>query len=77
MREIKKASTSWVRSHHRLPSFAWQEGYAAFSVSASYRNQIASYIANQEEHHRKVSSRDELILMLQEAGVAFADSFLE
>ena len=33
VREVKKAGTAWVRDEIRLPDFAWQEGYAAFTVS--------------------------------------------
>ena len=31
VREIKKASTVWVKSEIGLGRFAWQEGYAAFT----------------------------------------------
>jgi putative transposase len=34
MRELKKASSSWLRARV-LPNFQWQEGYAAFTVSTS------------------------------------------
>jgi len=40
--------------------FEWQGGYADFSVSQSNLEQVKKYIANQEEHHRKVSFQDEL-----------------
>ena len=34
MRELKKASSAWVRQELSIPGFAWQEGYSAFTVSA-------------------------------------------
>ncbi|MFT3990161.1 MAG: transposase [Luteolibacter sp.] len=34
MRELKKSSSLWVREK-KFPAFQWQEGYAAFTVSAS------------------------------------------
>jgi REP element-mobilizing transposase RayT len=37
MRELKKASSSWVHDEIGLQMFAWQEGYAAFTVSATAR----------------------------------------
>jgi REP element-mobilizing transposase RayT len=35
MRELKKGSSKWVHEEISQKNFAWQEGYAAFSVSAS------------------------------------------
>src|SRR6266567_1663735 len=31
MRELKKASSAWIHEQIGPPSFAWQEGYAAFT----------------------------------------------
>ena len=77
MRELKKASSGWMRTEGGLPQFNWQQGYAAFSVGAPSRESVKRYIANQEEHHRKSSFREELVQMLATAGVAYDDRFLE
>ena len=37
MRKLKKASSLWVHETIGLPSFVWQEGYGAFTVSATAR----------------------------------------
>ena len=58
VREAKKASTEWVRGEIGLRSFQWQEGYAALSVGEI--GAVAAYIENQEAHHRRRSSADEL-----------------
>jgi putative transposase len=71
MRELKKAASVWVHDVIGLHHFAWQEGYAAFTVSPSARNAVKHYIASQEEHHRTTSSRDELIELLEKAGVEY------
>jgi putative transposase len=39
LRELKKASSVWVHEQIGLASFAWQDGYAAFTVSATARKQ--------------------------------------
>src|ERR1700734_1038507 len=57
MRELKKASSKWAREQASSPRFSWQEGYAAFTVSASVAEGVRQYIANQEEHHQKRSFR--------------------
>jgi len=77
MRELKKASSVWVHEEIGVKSFAWQEGYAAFSVSAPSRPAIQEYIANQEYHHREKTYRDELMAMLQQAGVEFDPKYLD
>src|SRR5262245_6230551 len=55
MRELKKASSTWVHDELGEKGFAWQEGYAAFTVSAPARDAVVKYIANQQEHHRQRS----------------------
>ena len=77
MRELKKASSSWVRETKGLPAFQWQEGYAAFTVSASSRAAVRTYIAGQEEHHRVKSFREELVEFLQKSGVLYDERYLD
>ena len=77
MRELKKASSTWVHEQIGLETFAWQEGYAAFTVSATARPAVRQYIANQEEHHRERSSQEELLDMLAKAGVEYDARYFE
>ena len=77
VRELKKASSAWVHEQIGLRTFGWQEGYAAFTVSAPARPAVQQYIANQEEHHRARSSRDELLDMLAKAGIEYDPRYFE
>jgi REP element-mobilizing transposase RayT len=77
MREIKKASSVWVHENMQLPAFAWQEGYAAFTVSASALTDVRRYIETQEEHHRQRSFREELKILLQRSGMIFEERYLD
>ena len=57
---IKKSSSKWIKNiGDRYRLFAWQDGYGAFSVSHSVIPKTIAYIASQEEHHRKISTREE------------------
>jgi putative transposase len=76
LRELKKASSMWVHETMNLPSFAWQEGYAAFTVSATARESVRNYVANQEEHHCQKSFREELITMFNKAGIEYDLKYL-
>jgi putative transposase len=65
LRDVKAGSSKWV--HDTLPSdidFAWQNGYGAFSVSASNLPAVKRYIADQEKHHSTMSFQDELRKLL-------------
>ena len=77
MRELKKASSIWVHEEIKQAEFAWQEGYSAFTVSPTARADVKRYIANQKEHHRRKSFREELVEMLERAGVEFDPRYLD
>jgi putative transposase len=77
MRELKKAASVWVHEELGLASFAWQEGYGAFTVSATSCDAVIRYIDNPDEHHRVKSFREEFIEMLEKAGIEFDPKYLE
>ena len=77
MRELKKASSVWMQATGGVGDFAWQEGYAAFTISATARAAVAEYISNQAEHHRKRSFREELIAMLEKTAVEYDERYLD
>ncbi len=51
----------------------WGRGYGVFSVSHSGAAEVAKYIANQEEHHRKRSFAEELKLLVERHGLEWRD----
>lgn len=60
------------------PPFAWQEGYAAFTVSPTARSGVRGYISDQEAHHQTEGSfRDELITLLQAAEISYDPKYLD
>ena len=77
MRELKKASSKWVHAEIGMTEFAWQEGYGTFTVSPNAREGVKRYVANQEEHHRKKTFREELIELLNQAGVEYDEKWLD
>jgi REP-associated tyrosine transposase len=77
MRDLKAGTSRWIhREIPRLRDFAWQDGYAAFSVSESRRPQVISYIVNQRDHHRRWDFKGELKRLLQAHGVEFDERYL-
>jgi len=77
MREVKRGSSKWIHEEIRLKNLAWQEGYAAFSVGASSLDEVRRYVENQEEHHRRRSSLEELRIMLERAKVPIDERYFE
>ena len=72
LKRLKGASSHWVSDRPDAPpGFAWQEGYGAFTVSASQEATVKKYILNQEAHHRKVTFLEEFMTLLKKHGVDF------
>lgn len=77
MRVVKCNASRWVRlefSDRR--DFAWQRGYAAFSVSHSKQNAVYQYIARQQEHHRRYSFREEFITFLRKHQIEYDERYI-
>jgi REP element-mobilizing transposase RayT len=77
VQKIKTNTSRWLK--RRFPThskFAWQKGYAAFSVSPSQIPNVKAYIENQEEHHRKRSFREELRDLLRAHNLEFDEKGL-
>jgi REP element-mobilizing transposase RayT len=77
VREMKKAGTIWVHDQGLETAFAWQEGYAAFTISPGVRPRVKGYIANQEKHHQRKTYIEELTLLLAQAEIEYDPRFLE
>jgi hypothetical protein len=75
--EIKRHSSRWIKTrgtHYK--QFAWQGGYAGFSVSQSIHGKTKRYIENQEEHHKKKTFREEYVAFLKEYGIEYNEQYL-
>jgi len=77
MEEMKGGSSRWLNSHVATKGrFAWQAGYGAFSVSESQIPGVINYIEGQEEHHRKTTFQDELLVLLKKHQIEFDERYL-
>jgi putative transposase len=71
---LKSNSSRWA--NNQGVKFAWQEGYAAFSVSASNVPAVVRYIQNQPSHHKKMTFDSELLALLKKHGVEYDPKFV-
>lgn len=76
LRVVKTNSSRWVHETWTNTPFAWQEGYGAFSVSKSNSHDVIRYIAQQEEHHRKMTFQQEFIAFLKRHQVEYDERWI-
>ena len=74
---LKTSSSKWLKiKTDSLRSFAWQQGYAVFSVSHSQMFSVCRYIRTQEEHHRRMNFQDEMRSVLNKHELQFDERYL-
>ena len=72
MQALKASSSKIIKTKEGFEKFkAWSEGYAALSCNLRDKDVIINYIINQQEHHKKVTFRDEYISFIKEMGLEF------
>jgi putative transposase len=76
MRDLKRTSSAWIHETIGDKEFEWQDGYGAFTVSASLIRTLKDYIGRQEEHHAKKSFQEEYLEFLKLNGAEFDERYL-
>ena len=65
-KQVKGGSSSSINEQNLIAGkFAWQTGYAAFSVSESAVEAVYQYILNQKEHHKNSGFEQEYASFLK------------
>ena len=60
VKDIKLASSAFIKEKNLFKNFiGWQVGYSAFTYSIKEKKNLIAYVKNQEEHHKKISFKDE------------------
>lgn len=71
---LKGSSSHWINENGLVTGkFAWGRGYGAFSVSQSAMDEVAKYIAGQEEHHRVKTFAEEYEKFVQAYGLQWEE----
>lgn len=74
IQRLKANSARWMNENGC--SFAWQEGYGAFSVSPSRIDAVQRYVRHQAEHHEKRNFEEEFIALLKQSGIPYDPRFV-
>jgi len=73
----KTESSKWIKKQGAVyHDFSWQAGYGVFSVSQSMKDPMMRYIADQEEHHRRMSFQEEFREMCRRNGIEIDERFV-
>jgi REP element-mobilizing transposase RayT len=77
IKDIKVSTSGWIKNRNLYPRFShWAESYGAFTLSIKEKVAVIQYVINQQEHHKKVSFREEYIQLLRENGLDFDEKYL-
>jgi putative transposase len=77
MKTVKAKSSKYINDNHLTKArFEWQEGYGVFSYSHSQVDAVFKYIANQEEHHKKQTFKEEYLEFLDKFEVPFDERYV-
>jgi len=75
--DIKRSTSLFINNEKLcIEKFAWQDGYGAFTYSRSQVENVYKYIQNQEQHHKKVTFREEYIDFLKKFEIEYDERFL-
>lgn len=77
MKTVKSKSSKYINDNLLTKKrFEWQEGYGVFSYSHSHIDAVYKYIANQEEHHKKQTFREEYLNSLNKFKVPYEEQYI-
>ena len=77
VKDVKVASSIWIKGNSIFPNFeGWQRKYGVFSYHISEKDRLIEYVKNQEEHHKKITFKEEFINLLKETGVEYNEKYL-
>jgi putative transposase len=74
---LKGGSSKWIHDEFATRrTFAWQQGYGAFSIGIAQVDATISYIGSQKEHHRKISFKEEFVSFLKKHGIEYDERYI-
>jgi putative transposase len=76
VKAVKVESSKWMKEVGGVPTFAWQGGYGAFSVSASLVETVRQYILNQAVHHKSQTFKDEFRKLLERHQISYNETYV-
>lgn len=76
MQHIKRGSSAWIKQRRAFNTFAWQDGYFAFSLSHDHMPAVIAYLDNQQSHHAATDYKSEMLAFLSKYQIAYDPKYL-
>jgi REP element-mobilizing transposase RayT len=77
IRDFKSHSSGWMHKvFPDLKDFTWQNGYGAFTVSASQAASVKKYIEDQKQKHQERTFKKEFVSFLRANEIEFDERYL-
>jgi REP element-mobilizing transposase RayT len=77
IRNIKSFSSRYINENHLIGDhFEWQSGYGAFTYGQSQLDQVKDYIANQGNHHKKKTFKEEYLALLKVFQIEYDERYV-
>ena len=77
MQSVKSKSSKWVnKSDFVHERFEWQSGFGCFTHGNQQIDKVYKYILNQEEHHKRMSFREEYLRFLKKYDIDYDERFI-
>ena len=74
---VKKGTSRWLKEQSpEFEHFDWQEGYGAFSIGRSQREEAVGYIGEQQQRHARLSFQDEFRKFLESYGIEYDERYV-
>jgi hypothetical protein len=74
---VKKGTSRWLKEQSPdFKDFDWQEGYGAFSLGRSQREDVAAYIEHQQQRHKRISFQDEFRKLLDSYEIEYDERYI-
>ena len=77
MADVKRSSSLWINENRLvMGKFSWQQGFGAFSYGKSQIPRIANYIETQEQHHKKLTFKEEYLEFLKLFKIEYDERYI-
>jgi len=74
---VKKGTSRWLKEQSLdFRAFDWQEGYGAFSIGRSQRDDLVAYIRNQQRRRARISFQDEFRKFLDSYEIEYDERYV-
>ncbi|MBS0197296.1 MAG: IS200/IS605 family transposase [Planctomycetes bacterium] len=77
MLHVKRGTSAWIKNQRPgLQTFAWQDGYFAFSIGHDSIDAVCAYFDRQAEHHKTTDFKSEVVAFLAKYKVSYDPRYL-